>query len=164
MRTCINIFLLVCSRRDWHSLLLLWPLEGGRHRKHGRLVTADVERPSADNNRTSLLSLYACLSKRVGNWQTRFHNIVMHWVLHSCLHFALTNCNDRGVLSVLLWFARILLIKTDLGKSKNDLRFSQLLSRWFLNLLMFLPLRWRHVPPKRRLTFNGLQGVISHTK
>jgi hypothetical protein len=34
-------------------------------------------------------------------------------------------------------------------------------SRWFLAHLILLPWRWRrYVPPKRRLTFNGLQGVI----
>jgi hypothetical protein len=37
-----------------------------------------------------------------------------------------------------------------------------LLSRWFLAWLIPQPWRWRrHVPPKRRLTFNGLHGVIS---
>jgi hypothetical protein len=35
-------------------------------------------------------------------------------------------------------------------------------SCWFLAWLILGPRRWRrHVPPKRRLTFNGLQGVIS---
>jgi hypothetical protein len=33
-----------------------------------------------------------------------------------------------------------------------------LLSRWFLAQLIF---KRRHVPPKRRSTFNGLHGVIS---
>jgi hypothetical protein len=38
----------------------------------------------------------------------------------------------------------------------------QLLSRWFLAWLIFRSWRRRrHVPPKRRLTFNGLHGVIS---
>jgi hypothetical protein len=33
---------------------------------------------------------------------------------------------------------------------------------WFLAWLIFRPRRWRrHVPPKRRLTFNELHGVIS---
>jgi hypothetical protein len=37
-----------------------------------------------------------------------------------------------------------------------------LLSRWFLAWLILRPWRWRqHVPSKRRLTFNGLHGVIS---
>jgi hypothetical protein len=37
----------------------------------------------------------------------------------------------------------------------------RLLSRWFLARLI-LPWRWsRYVPPKRRLTMNGLHGVIS---
>jgi hypothetical protein len=37
-----------------------------------------------------------------------------------------------------------------------------LLSRWFLAQLIFRPWRWRrYVPPKRRLTLNGLHGVIS---
>jgi hypothetical protein len=37
-----------------------------------------------------------------------------------------------------------------------------LLSRWFHAGLILLPWRWRwYVPPKRRLTFNGLHGVIS---
>jgi hypothetical protein len=36
------------------------------------------------------------------------------------------------------------------------------LLRWFLARLIFRPWRWwRYVPPKRRLTFNGLHGVIS---
>jgi hypothetical protein len=37
-----------------------------------------------------------------------------------------------------------------------------LLSRRFLAWLIFRPWRWRrYVPPKRRLTFNGLHGVVS---
>jgi hypothetical protein len=37
-----------------------------------------------------------------------------------------------------------------------------LLSRWFLAELIRRPWRWRrYVPPKRRLTFNGLHGVIT---
>jgi hypothetical protein len=37
-----------------------------------------------------------------------------------------------------------------------------LLSRWFLGRLILRPWKWRrHVPPKHRLTFNGLYGVIS---
>jgi hypothetical protein len=37
-----------------------------------------------------------------------------------------------------------------------------LLSRWFLARLILRPWRWRrYVSPKRRLTFNGLHGVIS---
>jgi hypothetical protein len=37
-----------------------------------------------------------------------------------------------------------------------------LLSRWFLAQLVLQPLRWRQYdPPKCRLTFNGLHGVIS---
>jgi hypothetical protein len=40
---------------------------------------------------------------------------------------------------------------------------NHLLSRWFLYWLIFRPWRWRrHVPLKRRLSFNGLHGVISH--
>jgi hypothetical protein len=36
-----------------------------------------------------------------------------------------------------------------------------LLSRWFLARLILRPWRWRlYVPPKRRLTFNGLHGTI----
>jgi hypothetical protein len=39
---------------------------------------------------------------------------------------------------------------------------SNSLSRWFLARLIPRPWRWRrHVPPKRRLTFNGLHFVIS---
>jgi hypothetical protein len=35
-------------------------------------------------------------------------------------------------------------------------------SLWFLAWLISRPSRWRrHVPPKRRLTINGLHGVIS---
>jgi hypothetical protein len=34
-------------------------------------------------------------------------------------------------------------------------------SRWFLVRLILRPWRWGHVPPKRRLTFNGLHGIIS---
>jgi hypothetical protein len=35
-------------------------------------------------------------------------------------------------------------------------------SRWLLARLILRPWRWRrYVPPKRRLTFNGLHGVIS---
>jgi hypothetical protein len=35
-------------------------------------------------------------------------------------------------------------------------------SCWFLSWNTLAPWRWRrHVPPKRRLTFNGLHGVIS---
>jgi hypothetical protein len=34
-----------------------------------------------------------------------------------------------------------------------------LLSRWHLARLI-RPWRWRHVPPKRRLTFNGIHGVV----
>jgi hypothetical protein len=38
-----------------------------------------------------------------------------------------------------------------------------LLSCWLLAQLILRPLRRRrHVPPKRRLTFNGLHSVISH--
>jgi hypothetical protein len=37
-----------------------------------------------------------------------------------------------------------------------------LLSRWFLARLILRPWRWRrHIPPKCRLTFNGLYGIIS---
>jgi hypothetical protein len=37
-------------------------------------------------------------------------------------------------------------------------------SCWSLAWLTLLSWRWkRHVPPKCRLTFNGLQGVIFHT-
>jgi hypothetical protein len=37
-----------------------------------------------------------------------------------------------------------------------------LYSRWFFARLILRPWRWkRHVPQKRRLTFNGLHGVIS---
>jgi hypothetical protein len=36
-----------------------------------------------------------------------------------------------------------------------------LLSRWFLARLILQPWGWRrHIPPKRRLTSNGLHGVI----
>jgi hypothetical protein len=34
-------------------------------------------------------------------------------------------------------------------------------SRWFLARLIIRLRRWRHIPPKRRLTFNGLYDVIS---
>jgi hypothetical protein len=37
-----------------------------------------------------------------------------------------------------------------------------LLSRRFLARFILLPWNWRQVPPKRRLTFNGLHGVLSH--
>jgi hypothetical protein len=38
-------------------------------------------------------------------------------------------------------------------------------SRWFLVWLVLRPWGWRrHVPPKRRLAFNGLHGVISFVK
>jgi hypothetical protein len=36
-----------------------------------------------------------------------------------------------------------------------------LLSRWFLPRLIFQPWKWRHVPPKRRLTFHRLYVIIS---
>jgi hypothetical protein len=37
-----------------------------------------------------------------------------------------------------------------------------LLSRWFLARLILRPWRWRRcVPPKRRLAFSGLHGIIS---
>jgi hypothetical protein len=37
-----------------------------------------------------------------------------------------------------------------------------LLSGWFLACLIFRPWKWRrYIPPKRRLTLNGLHGVIS---
>jgi hypothetical protein len=37
-----------------------------------------------------------------------------------------------------------------------------LLLRWFIAQLIFLPWKWRrYIPPKRRLTLNGLHGVIS---
>jgi hypothetical protein len=37
-----------------------------------------------------------------------------------------------------------------------------LLSRWFLARLILRPCRWRrHFPPKSRLAFNGLHGVLS---
>jgi hypothetical protein len=36
------------------------------------------------------------------------------------------------------------------------------LSRWFLRRYIVRRWRWgRYVPPKRRFTFNGLNGVIS---
>jgi hypothetical protein len=36
------------------------------------------------------------------------------------------------------------------------------LSRWYFGRLILRPWRWRrHVPPKRRLTFNGLHGAVS---
>jgi hypothetical protein len=39
---------------------------------------------------------------------------------------------------------------------------SYLLSRWLLAWFILRPAGWRrNVPPKRRLTFNGLHGVIS---
>jgi hypothetical protein len=34
-------------------------------------------------------------------------------------------------------------------------------SVWFLAWLILRLWRWRHVPPKRLLTFNGLHGIIS---
>jgi hypothetical protein len=41
-------------------------------------------------------------------------------------------------------------------------RVCHLLLRWFLAQLNFRPWRWRqYIPPKRRLTLNGLHGVIS---
>jgi hypothetical protein len=37
-----------------------------------------------------------------------------------------------------------------------------LLSRWFLARFILLPWKWRkYIPPKRHLTLNGIQGVIS---
>jgi hypothetical protein len=45
---------------------------------------------------------------------------------------------------------------------KADGSACHLLSRWFLARLTLRPCKWRrHVPPKRRLTYNGLHGVIS---
>jgi hypothetical protein len=35
-------------------------------------------------------------------------------------------------------------------------------SHWFLAWLVLRPWRlWLHVPPNRRLTFNGLHGILS---
>ena len=59
MSISVNIFLPVCAAEICHGVLLATSqrnLEGGRPRKHGGLVTADVSHASADNNRASLLS------------------------------------------------------------------------------------------------------------
>jgi hypothetical protein len=36
-------------------------------------------------------------------------------------------------------------------------------SCWFLAWFTFQPWRWWHISPKRRLTFEGLHGIIFHT-
>ena len=59
MSASVNIFCPVCEAEICHGVLLPTTqrtLEGGRPRKHGGLVTADVSHASADNNRASLLS------------------------------------------------------------------------------------------------------------
>jgi hypothetical protein len=46
--------------------------------------------------------------------------------------------------------------------NQRENRWQTLLSRCFLVWLILRPWRWRrHAPPKRRLTFNWLHGVIS---
>jgi hypothetical protein len=45
---------------------------------------------------------------------------------------------------------------------RNQLELRWQAQRWFLVRLILRPWRWRwHVPPERRLTFNGIHGVIS---
>jgi hypothetical protein len=46
-------------------------------------------------------------------------------------------------------------------KANQSSRASNPVSRWFLARVILRPLRWRHVPSERRLTFNGLHAVIS---
>jgi hypothetical protein len=47
-------------------------------------------------------------------------------------------------------------------KVNQSSRSCHLVSRWFLACLILRTWRWRrNVPPKRRLTFDGLHGVIS---
>jgi hypothetical protein len=47
------------------------------------------------------------------------------------------------------------------NESKKKPAWKQAVSRRFLTRLILLPWRWRrHAPPKRRLTFSGLHGVI----
>jgi hypothetical protein len=49
------------------------------------------------------------------------------------------------------------------GILRSAIRCKLTISRWFLAWLILRPWRWRrHVSPKRRLTFNGLQCLISH--
>jgi hypothetical protein len=52
--------------------------------------------------------------------------------------------------------------KISLARNQRESSSSHLLSRWFLARLILRPWRWRrYVPPKLRLTLNGLYGVIS---
>jgi hypothetical protein len=49
-------------------------------------------------------------------------------------------------------------------RSRNTWPCLPLAPRWFLARLILRPSRWwRYVPPKRRLTFNGLHGVYARS-
>jgi hypothetical protein len=53
-------------------------------------------------------------------------------------------------------------LKISRARNQREIRWQTELSRWFLARHIFRPWRWRrYVPPKRRLTFNGLHSIMS---
>jgi hypothetical protein len=80
-------------------------------------------------------------------------------VMKSTIFWDITPCTPSKAKPT---FRRNMSPPSSVSKNKPS---SLLLSRWFLARLILRPWRWRRqVPLKRRLTFNGLQGVISQKR
>jgi hypothetical protein len=74
----------------------------------------------------------------------------------------MTPCSPLNVNRLFGWTYRFHLQGRLLYLARNQRATCGLLLLWFLTQLNFLPWRWRrYVPPRPRLTLNGLHGVIS---
>jgi hypothetical protein len=79
------------------------------------------------------------------------------------IYSAALSCTQTGLsVARIALFSKRRTYRWVASPQRNTSSACHLLSRWFLDRLILRPWRWRLcVPPKRRLTFNGLHGVIS---
>jgi hypothetical protein len=95
-----------------------------------------------------------CVSNKTG----RFNFLTFTTLCtKSSVFWDITPCNP---------FESQMMLRSNISPPSSGRRINQAKNRhesdWFLALFIFWPCRWRrHILPKRRLTFNGLHGVIS---
>jgi hypothetical protein len=96
-------------------------------------------------------------------WQCQLSGLKRICITEACsykvLSYGITQCSPLKVSRRLWGTCRFRLQQREAGSKQSKLATAL---RWFLSWRILLPWGWRrYVPPKRRLTFNGLHGVIS---
>jgi hypothetical protein len=85
-----------------------------------------------------------------------------HWANFFLIRFVCAMCKQTAGDSLMRFSISASILNRQCRNIDKDSFACHLISRRFLARLILRPWRWRrYVPPKRRLTFSGLHGVIS---